>query len=280
MIIITLMISLHCQEGQMALKEWMHENRFLSRSFCSGHCHPCHEIRWLFDKTDSFVRSALFHHPRPWRRGAHLHWVDTSDGWGLSLVWEPRHLFPRYHPFLGEKKEYLCFAIFSRFLTFVIMQYFCFKISDDVITWQLKLPGFWLSTSWNLAFSLTFLKIFSCRTTDVVARGHPGRHRGRAQHLSWLCAAWRGGQGRWEPIFSVGGFWEPFLFWFFWAEVRGGENLFETLKLKTVKRRRRLIFWSFFYFQRGSCALGIFFHLNCMVEKLTFYLSSRPVEVW
>ena len=25
------MISLHCQEGQMALKEWMHENSFLSR---------------------------------------------------------------------------------------------------------------------------------------------------------------------------------------------------------------------------------------------------------
>ena len=172
----------------------------ISRSFCSGHCHPCHETSWLFDKTDSFVRSALFHHPRPWRRGAHLHWVDTSDGSGLSLVWEPRHLSPRYHPFLGEKKR--LFPV-SWFLTFRTNAVLCFKISDDVITWQLELPVFWLSTtgSWNLAFSLTFLKIFSCRTTDVVARGHPGRHRGRAQHLSWLCAAWRGGQGRWEPFF-------------------------------------------------------------------------------
>ena len=54
-------------------------------------------------------------------------------------------------------------------------------------------------------FTFTFLTNSICRTDDMVARGHPGRHRGRAQHLIWLCAAWRRGQGRWDfpPSFLV-----------------------------------------------------------------------------
>ena len=47
-------------------------------------------------------------------------------------------------------------------------------------------------------FSLSFSNAEQCRTIDMVARGHPGGHRGRAQHLVWLRTAWRRGQGRWE----------------------------------------------------------------------------------
>ena len=47
-------------------------------------------------------------------------------------------------------------------------------------------------------FSLSLSNAEQCRTIDMVARGHPGGHRGRAQHLVWLRTAWRRGQGRWE----------------------------------------------------------------------------------